>query len=74
MSQDEITVMDDGKCIYQLRGVRLFLSDKFDITKHKNYKLLEYYDKKNLFDVEEYLINRDKVKLKSSYKINRLNI
>ncbi|HER7627841.1 TPA: type IV secretory system conjugative DNA transfer family protein [Streptococcus pyogenes] len=74
MSQDEITVMDGGKCIYQLRGVRPFLSDKFDITKHKNYKLLEDYDKKNLFDVEEYLKNRDKVKLKSSYKINRLNI
>ncbi|PWV44451.1 hypothetical protein DES33_1438, partial [Finegoldia magna] len=55
-------------------GVRPFLSDKFDITKHKNYKLLEDYDKKNLFDVEEYLTNRDKVKLKSSYKINRLNI
>ena len=51
-----------------------FLSDKLDITKHKNYKLLEYYDKRNLFDVEEYLTNRDKVKLKSSYKINRLNI
>ena len=74
MSQDEITVMDGGKCIYQLRGVRPFLSDKFDITKHKNYKLLEDYDKKNLFDVEKYLTNRDKVKLKSSYKINRLNI
>ncbi|HEL1270667.1 TPA: type IV secretory system conjugative DNA transfer family protein, partial [Streptococcus equi subsp. zooepidemicus] len=44
MSQDEITVMDGGKCIYQLRGVRPFLSDKFDITKHKNYKLLEDYD------------------------------
>ncbi|HGK8374546.1 TPA: VirD4-like conjugal transfer protein, CD1115 family, partial [Streptococcus pyogenes] len=58
MSQDEITVMDGGKCIYQLRGVRPFLSDKFDITKHKNYKLLEDYDKKNLFDVEEYLTNR----------------
>ncbi|MDU5925342.1 MAG: type IV secretory system conjugative DNA transfer family protein, partial [Finegoldia magna] len=57
MSQDEITVMDGGKCIYQLRGVRPFLSDKFDITKHKNYRLLEDYDKKNLFDVEEYLIN-----------------
>ncbi|WP_438940492.1 hypothetical protein [Enterococcus faecalis] len=55
-------------------GVRPFLSDKFNITKHKNYKLLEDYDKKNLFDVEEYLTNRDKVKLKSSYKINRLNI
>ncbi|MBR8733366.1 hypothetical protein IX329_000940 [Fusobacterium necrophorum] len=74
MSQDEITVMDGGKCIYQLRGVRPFLSDKLDITKHKNYKLLEDYDKRNLFDVEDYLTSRDKVKLKSSYKINRLNI
>ena len=64
MSQDEITVMDGGKCIYQLRGVRPFLSDKFDITKHKNYKLLEDYDKKNLFDVENYLKNRDKLRLK----------
>ena len=52
MSQDEITVMDGGKCIYQLRGVRPFLSDKFDITKHKNYKLLGDYDNRNLFDVE----------------------
>lgn len=53
MSQDEITVMDGGKYIYQLREVISFLSDKFDITKHKNYKLLEDYDKRNLFDVEE---------------------
>ena len=55
MSQDEITVMDGGKCIYQLRGVISFLSDKFDITKHKNYKLLEDYDERNVFDVEKYL-------------------
>ncbi|HEL1315923.1 TPA: type IV secretory system conjugative DNA transfer family protein, partial [Streptococcus equi subsp. zooepidemicus] len=55
MSQDEITVMDGGKCIFQLRGVRPFLSDKFDITKHKNYKFLEDYDKKNVFDIEEYI-------------------
>lgn len=74
MSQDEITVMDGGKCIYQLRGVRPFLSDKFDITKHKNYKLLEDYDKKNLFDVEEYLTNRDKVKLNSKSKILKINL
>ena len=52
MSQDEITVMDGGKCILQLRGVRPFLSEKYDITKHKNYKLLEDFDKKNAFDVE----------------------
>ncbi|MCC9858614.1 type IV secretory system conjugative DNA transfer family protein, partial [Streptococcus agalactiae] len=53
MSQDEITVMDGSKCIFQLRGVRPFLSDKFDITRHKNYKLLEDYDKKNVFDIED---------------------
>ena len=55
MNQDEITVMDEGMCIYQLRVVRHFLSDKFDITKHKNYKLLEDYDERNVFDVEKYL-------------------
>ena len=72
MSQDEITVMDGGKCIYRLRGVRPFLSDKFDITKHKNYKLLEDYDKKNLFDVEEFLKNRDKIKINRNSLITRL--
>ena len=72
MSQDEITVMDGGKCIYQLRGVRPFLTDKFDITKHKNYKLLEDYDKKNLFDVEEFLKNRDKIKINRNSLITRL--
>ena len=72
MSQDEITVMDGGKCIYQLRGVRPFLSEKFDITKHKNYKLLEDYDKKNLFDVEEFLKNRDKIKINRNSLIIRL--
>ena len=74
MSQDELTVMDGGKCIYQLRGVRPFYSDKFDITKHKNYKLLEDYDKKNLFNVEEYLKNKDKLKLKGNDKIITLDI
>ena len=74
MSQDGITVMDGGKCIYQLREVRPFLSDKFDITKHKNYKLLEDYDKKNLFDVEEFLKNRDKIKLNSKSKIIKINL
>lgn len=63
MSQDEITVMNGGKCIYQLRGVRPFLSDKFDITKHKNYKLLEDYDKRNAFDVEVYIKKKVRVKL-----------
>ncbi len=54
MSQDEIAVMDGGKCILQLRGVRPFFSDKYDITKHPNYKYLSDYDKKNTFDMEKY--------------------
>lgn len=72
MSQDEITVMDGGKCIFQLRGVRPFLSDKFDITKHKNYKLLEDYDKKNVFDIEEYIRRKGKTKLNRNTVITRL--
>ena len=72
MSQDEITVMDGGKCIFQLRGVRPFLSDKFDITKHKNYKFLEDYDKKNMFDIEEYIKRKGKVKLNRNTVITRL--
>ena len=55
MSRDELSVMDGSKCILQLRGVRPFLSDKFDITKHKRYKELSDFDKKNAFDVERYL-------------------
>lgn len=72
MSQDEITVMDGGKCIFQLRGVRPFLSDKFDITKHKNYKLLEDYDKKNLFDIESYMKRKGKAKLNRETVITRM--
>ena len=72
MSQDEITVMDGGKCIFQLRGVRPFFSDKFDITKHKNYKFLEDYDKKNVFDIEEYIKRKGKVKLNRNTVITRL--
>ena len=72
MSQDEITVMDGSKCIFQLRGVRPFLSDKFDITKHKNYKLLEDYDKKNLFDIENYIKRRGKVKMNGETVITRM--
>ena len=55
MSQDEIAVMDGGKCIMQLRGVRPFFSDKFDITKHKRYKELSDFDPKNAFDIEDYV-------------------
>ena len=54
MSQDELAVMDGGKCILQLRGVRPFLSDKYDITKHPQYKFLSDYDKRNAFDIEKY--------------------
>jgi len=72
MSQDEITVMDGSKCIFQLRGVRPFLSDKFDITKHKNYKLLEDFDKKNVFDIEDYIKRKGKVKLNRNTVITRL--
>ena len=74
MSQDEITVMDGGKCILQLRGVRPFLSEKFDITKHKNYKLLEDYDKRNIFDVEKYLKRKDDIRLRSDMVVQTLKM
>ena len=61
MSQDEIAVMDGGKCILQVRGVRPFFSNKYDICKHKNYKYLSDYDKKNTFDIEKYLDTRAKL-------------
>jgi len=72
MSQDEITVMDGGKCIFQLRGVRPFFSDKYDITKHKNYSLLEDYDKKNRFDVENYINRRGEARLNREISVIRL--
>ena len=58
--------------IFQLRGVRPFLSDKFDITKHKNYKLLEDFDKKNVFDIEDYIKRKGKVKFNRNTVITRL--
>jgi type IV secretion system protein VirD4 len=66
MSQDEIAVMDGGKCIMQLRGVRPFFSNKYDITKHKNYKLLSDYDKKNEFDIEKYVKKGNNLILKQN--------
>ena len=73
MSQDELSVMDGGKCILQLRGVRPFLSDKYDITKHPRYKMLSDYDKKNAFDMEKYMKRRKPVVAKDEvfdyYKI-----
>lgn len=58
MSMDEIAVMDGGKCLLQIRGVRPFLSKKYDITKHPNYKYLSDYDQKNTFDIEKFLSTR----------------
>ncbi len=58
MTKDEIAVMDGGKCILQLRGVRPFFSDKYDITQHPHYKYLSDYDKKNIFDIERYMKKR----------------
>ena len=62
MTQDEIAVMDGGKCILQLRGVRPFFSDKYDITKHPNYRYLSDADPKNAFDIEKFLSTRLKAK------------
>ena len=74
MSQDELSVMDGGKCILQLRGVRPFLSDKYDITKHPRYKMLSDYDKKNAFDMEKYMKRRKPIVAKDEvfdyYKID----
>ncbi len=62
MSQDELAVMDGGKCILQLRGVRPFLSNKYDITKHPNYKYTSDFDKKNALDIERFLSHRLRLK------------
>ena len=62
MSQDELAVMDGGKCILQLRGVRPFLSDKYDITRHPNFKYTADADKRNIFDIEAFLSARLKLK------------
>lgn len=62
MTQDELAVMDGGRCILQLRGVRPFLSHKYDITKHPNYKYLSDYDPKNAFDIEKFLSTKLKLR------------
>lgn len=69
MSRDELAVMDGNKCILQLRGVRPFFSDKFDITRHKRYKLLSDYDKKNSFDVEAYMKHTLKLRMKEAFDL-----
>ena len=62
MSMDELAVMDGGKCLLQVRGVRPFLSRKYDITKHPNYKYLSDFNPKNTFDIEKYLSTRLRVR------------
>lgn len=74
MSMDELAVMDGGKCILQLRGVRPFLSDKYDITKHPNYKYLSDFDKRNTFNIEKYLSTRLKVKSKEVYNVYEIDL
>lgn len=69
MSMDELSVMDGGKCILQLRGVRPFFSDKYDITKHPKYKYLSDFDKKNAFDIEKFLSTKLKLKAKDVYEV-----
>jgi len=72
MTPDEIAVMDGGKCIMQIRGVRPFLSDKFDVTKHKQYHLLSDYDKKNAFDIAKYVKKKTKLKLKPDMEVDEV--
>ena len=74
MSQDELAVMDGGKCILQLRGVRPFLSDKYDITKHPNYPLTSDYDKKNAFDIEQFLSSELKLKMDDAFEVYEVDL
>ena len=72
MSQDEIAVMDGGKCIMQLRGVRPFFSNKFDITKHRQYRLLSDFDDKNALDIEKYVKNLCKAKVRDNDTVDEV--
>ena len=74
MSMDELAVMDGGKCILQLRGVRPFLSDKYDITKHPNYKYLSDYDKRNTFNIEKFLSTKLKLKPDEVYDVYEIDL
>ena len=74
MSQDEIAVMDGGKCILQLRGVRPFFSDKYDITKHPNYKYLSDADPRNAFDIEKFLSTQLKPKPEDHYEVFEIDV
>ena len=74
MSMDELAVMDGGKCILQLRGVRPFLSEKYDITKHPQYKYLSDFDKRNTFDIEQYLSTKLKPKPDEVYDVYEIDL
>ena len=74
MSRDELAVMDGNKCILQLRGVRPFFSDKFDITRHKRYKELSDYDQKNVFDIEKYLEHRLVMRMDEEFEICEIEV
>ena len=69
LSRDELAVLDGGKCILQLRGVRPFLSDKYDLTQHPNYKLTSDYDPKNTFDIEKYLNRKEKINFNDEFVV-----
>ena len=73
MSVDDLATMDGGKCILQVRGLRPFLSDKYDITKHPNYKYLSDADKRNLFDVEKYMSRRLALKADEEYDVYEID-
>lgn len=70
---DELAVLDGGKCILQLRGVRPFLSEKYDITKHPNYKYLSDADRRNTFDIEKFLSTKLKVKPEETYEVYKID-
>ena len=74
MSVDELAVLDGGKCILQLRGVRPFLSDKYDITKHPRYQYLKDTDERNTFDIEKFLSTRLKLKEEEEYEVYEINV
>lgn len=74
MSLDEIAVMDGSKCILQIRGERPFLSRKYDITQHKNYKLLADFNDKNIFDIEKYLSTNLKLKPDDVYDVFEVDL
>lgn len=74
MTPDELAVMDGGKCILQVQGVRPFFSDKFDITKHPQYKYLSDSDPKNTFDVAKFVKHRLKVKPEDTYEVCEVEV